>query len=420
MGPPTAGLLAEIGIAEVVERRLLRTVFQPIVDLRSNEVVGYEALVRGPEGSELENPGALFKAAREAGLYVELDWACLAVALRAALVAQVHPSRAVYINIEPSSLTRPTPEWLAEIVEIARSRLTFVLEITAESLTGAPAALLAATARLRDLGALLALDGVGVDFRSLALLPFVDPEIVKLDLGVTQTRTLDRTARTADAVYAHAERSGARVLAHGIETMEHRDTALALGAELGQGWLFGHPGPLPPEAAEPIYSGVLVPRPPDVRSAKTPFETLSTQLPVRRGTKELLLRMSRGVELQAAAEGEALVLLSSFQEARFFGATTRARYRRLAEQSAIVGALGVGLDSSPEPGVRGASLLRSEPLRGEWNVCAIGPYFAAAFVARDLGDTGPDHTRRFDFVMTHDRERVISATRALMVRLAAD
>ncbi|MGZ4174567.1 MAG: sensor domain-containing phosphodiesterase [Solirubrobacteraceae bacterium] len=413
-------MLAESSVSEIIERRLLRTVFQPIVDLRSNEVVGYEALVRGPEGSALENPGALFKAAGEAGLEVELDWACLAVALRAALIAQVHPSRAVYINIEPSSLTRPTPEWLAEIIEIARSRLTFVLEITAKSLTGAPASLLAATARLRDLGALLALDGVGVDFRSLALLPFVDPEVVKLDLGVTQTRTLIQTARTATAVHAHAERSGARVLAEGIETMEHRDNALALGAELGQGWLFGHPCPLPPEAAEPIYSAVLEARPPDVRSAKTPFETLSTQLPVRRGTKELLLAMATGIELQAASEGEGLVLLSSFQEARFFGPATRARYRRLAERSALVGALGVGLEGAPEAGVRGASLLRSEPLRGEWNVCAIGPYFAAAFVARDLGDTGPDHARRFDFVMTHDRERVISATRALMVRLAAD
>jgi EAL domain-containing protein (putative c-di-GMP-specific phosphodiesterase class I) len=413
-------MLADSSVSEIIERRLLRTVFQPIVDLRSNEVVGYEALVRGPEGSALENPGALFKAAGEAGLDVELDWACLAVALRAALIARVHPSRAVYINIEPSSLTRPTPEWLAEIIEIARSRLTFVLEITATSLTGAPASLLAATARLRDLGALLALDGVGLDFRSLALLPFVDPEVVKLDLGVTQTLTLVRTARTATAVHAHAERSGARVLAEGIETMEHRDNALALGAELGQGWLFGHPCPLPPEAAEPIYSSVLEARPPDVRSAKTPFETLSTQLPVRRGTKELLLAMATGIELQAAGEGEGLVLLSSFQEARFFGPATRARYRRLAECSALVGALGVGLEGAPEPGVRGASLLRSEPLRGEWNVCAIGSYFSAAFVARDLGDTGPDHTRRFDFVMTHDRERVISATRALMVRLAAD
>jgi hypothetical protein len=68
--------------------------------------------------------------------------------------------------------------------------------------------------------------------------------------------------------------------------------------------------------------------------------------------------------------------------------------------------------------VRGASLWRSEPLRGEWNVCAVGPYLAAAFVARDLGDSGPDHLRRFDFIMTHDRDLVISATRALMVRLA--
>jgi EAL domain-containing protein (putative c-di-GMP-specific phosphodiesterase class I) len=417
-GEPKAGVAAELTVAEIIERRLMHTLFQPIVELRSNEIVGYEALVRGPEGSQFESPAALFGAAEAAGLDVELDWACRATALRAALVARVHPTRPVYINVGPASLTRPTPDWLAEIIEVASSQLTIVLEISERGITGAPSSLLAATARLRSQGALLALDDVGVDPRSLALLPFVDPEVVKLDLDVTQTRALGRTARMAAAVHAHAERSGARVLAEGIETSEHRDTALALGADLGQGWLFGHPEPLPAEAAEPISSAQLVSRRLDVRSAETPFEMLSMRRPTRPGTKELLLRMSRGIESQAAAEGEAMVLLSSFQEAEFFGPATRARYRRLAEHSALVGALGVGLDNTPEPGVRGASLWRSEPLRGEWNVCAVGPYLAAAFVARDLGDSGPDHLRRFDFIMTHDRELVIAATRALMVRLA--
>jgi EAL domain-containing protein (putative c-di-GMP-specific phosphodiesterase class I) len=417
---PPVGTAGEVTLGEIIERQLLRTVFQPIVNLRSNEVVGYEALVRGPEGSKYETPGALFGAGLEAGLDVELDWACTATALRAALMARVHPTRAVYINVQPGSLTRPSPDWLAEIIEVARRRLTIVLEISERGLTGAPASLLAATARLRSQGALLALDDVGADAGSLALLPFVDPEVVKLDLDVTQTRALELTARMATAVHAHAERSGARVLAEGIETLEHRDTALALGADLGQGWLFGHPEPLPTEASEPISSPVLVARPLDMRSAETPFKILSTQLPVRPGTKELLLRMTRGIEARVEAEDEAVVLLASFQDAEFFGPATRARYRRISEHAALVAALGVGLDTTPEPGIRGASPWRVEPLRGEWNVCAVGPYYAAAFVARDLGDTGPDHARRFDFVMTHDRDLVIAATRALMVRLAED
>ena len=417
---PAPALPADLTVSEIIERQLLRTLFQPIVNLRSNEIVGFEALVRGPEGSRFENPSELFAAGFAAGLELELDWACTATALRAALSARVHPTRAVFINVQPESLTRPTPEWLAEIIAAARRRLTIVLEISERGLTGAPASLLAATARLRSQGALLALDDVGSDPRSLALLPFVDPEVVKLDLDVTQTRAMDLAARVAAAVHAHAERSGARVLAEGIETVEHRDTALALGADLGQGWLFGKPQPLPPEAADPISSPVLVARPLDLRSAETPFKILSSQLPVRPGTKELLVRMSRLIESQVLAEDDAVVLVSSFQEAEYFGPATRSRYRKIADQAALVAALGIGLDVNPEPGIRGAAPWRVEPLRGEWNVCAVGPYFAAAFVALDMGDDGPDKDRRFDFIMTHDRDLVIAATRALMVRLAED
>ncbi len=53
----------------------LRAIFQPLVELASGEVVGYEALVRGPAGTELERPDALFACAREEGRLGELDWA---------------------------------------------------------------------------------------------------------------------------------------------------------------------------------------------------------------------------------------------------------------------------------------------------------------------------------------------------------
>src|SRR5262249_33674054 len=78
-----------------------------------------------------------------------------------------------------------------------------------------------------------------------------------------------------------------------------------------------------------------------------------------------------------------------FQEAPFFTAETAARYAGLAEDAAFVAALGVGLSPEPEHGVRGVALDAAEPLRGEWDVTVLSPHFAAAFVARDLGDGGP-------------------------------
>jgi DICT domain-containing protein len=69
--------------------------------------------------------------------------------------------------------------------------------------------------------------------------------------------------------------------------------------------------------------------------------------------------------------------------------------------------------------VRGVALDLADPLRGEWDVTVIGPHFAMAFVARDLGDDCADMQRRFDFTITYDRELAVDAARAMMARLAA-
>jgi DICT domain-containing protein len=112
------------------------------------------------------------------------------------------------------------------------------------------------------------------------------------------------------------------------------------------------------------------------------------------------------------------VLLSTFQEAEFFSPRTAALYSSLAERAALVGALGVGMGPHPAPGVRGVALDEAEPLRGEWNVIVLGPHFAAAFVAQDLGDSAGDMERRFDFALTYDRDLVIRAAGAMMGRVS--
>ena len=62
-------------------------------------------------------------------------------------------------------------------------------------------------------------------------------------------------------------------------------------------------------------------------------------------------------------------------------------------------------------------LAAGDPLRGEWDIAVLGPHFAATLVARDLGDTGPDAQRRFEFVLSHDRELTIAVAHSLMSRI---
>jgi EAL domain-containing protein (putative c-di-GMP-specific phosphodiesterase class I) len=398
----------------------IHSVYQPIVRLSDGRTIAYEALARGPRGSHLERPDRLFAAARAMGLEVALDWQCRRAALDGALAAGLDGDRALFVNLEPVSAGTRAPAGMEEVLERALERFDVIVELTERALTTRPTELLRLVDQLRDQGMRIALDDVGADPRSLALMPFLSPEVIKLDLRLMQQSPSREIAEVVHAVNAEAERTGALVLAEGIETEDHRRRALALGATYGQGWLFGRPGELPVasggSAGEPRQAHR--PRPP--RSPQTPFEVVAAARTPRRGDKWLLLELSRAIEAQTANQGAAAVVLSTFQEAPYFTPATARRYASLADDAALVAALGVGLPSEPAPGVRGVSLNAAEPLRGEWDVTVLGPHFSAAFVARDLGDTGADFERRFDFALTYDRELVTRAARAMMQRIAAD
>lgn len=412
-----ASLLDEL--VRALEPGVIRSAYQPIVDLSSGEVVAYEALARGPLGSRLERPDNLFAAGRAAGRVADLDWACRGAAVRGALEGGLRPPLTLFLNVDSASLHRPVPPAFKEVWTRAESRLRVVLEVTERALTDRPTELLWSVECARDLGWGIALDDVGADPRSLALLPFLRPDVIKLDMALVGARPPGETAEVVHAVAAEAERTGAIVLAERVETASGREVAEAMGASLAQGWLFGRPGPLPsplPDGFEPVP---VRPRGWDVPVAFTPFDVLSTHRPVRRGTKRVLFSLTRSLERRACTGGERPVVLSAFQDEGFYTVSSNEIYEDLAERAAFVAALGVGMGPSPGEGVRGARLFARDPLRGEWVVVIVGPHFAGALAARDLGDDGPDHERRFDYAVTHNRDLVLQVALGLMVKVIA-
>ena len=413
--PIAAKLSVHAQLREVIAGGRIRAIYQPIVDLASGTPVAYEALARGPEGSSLETPGALFGAAARADMVAELDRACRDAAVEGAVLAGLRPPHTLFVNVEPSAIDGSEP-LLAHEDELAAGNLRVVVEFTERALAACPAEVLAAVGWLRQRGVGVALDDVGVDERSLALVPFLAPDVIKLDMSLVQQRGTSRaTARVLNAVGAEAERSGATLLAEGIETEEHLARARAIGATLGQGWLFGRPGPLVPE---PMVADRVRLRSSGITPVGTPFELIADRRRVRRGDKRLLLALSRQLEAEADGLGGEVVVLASFQDAGFFTTRSRDRYEQLARSAALVGALGTGMSEEPAPRVRGADLKKDEALQDEWNVVVISPHFAGAFVARDLGDTDvPDSDRRFDFFVTYERELVARAAHALMARI---
>lgn len=386
------------------------------MELESGEVVAYEALARGPAGSAVERPDRLFDIAAQQGRLAELDWACRAAAVRGALDAGLARPHKLFVNVEPRALGAACPAAHEVLWRRAGEELDVVLEITERALTTRLADLLHLVAEVRRRGWGIALDDVGADVRSLALMPLLRPDVIKLDLRLIQQQPSAEVAEIVNAVCAQRERTGALVVAEGVETEHHLTIAKAMGATLGQGWLFAHPAPLSVPAPAPARPVELLPAggPP---AASTPYEVVRGRREVRRADKRLLLAVSIHLEQQAASLGEAAVIVSAFQSAERFTPATHRRYTLLGADTAFVAALGVGMAAEPAPGVRGAALDPADPLGGEWSVVVLGPHFAAALVAVDLGDTGPEMERRFDFALTYDRDLVIEAVNSLMRRV---
>ncbi len=397
----------------VVDSRRVRCAFQPLIDLDSGAVAGYEALARGPRGSELESPLDLFAAAEEVGRMPELDWICRASALEAAAAAGLDRGLSWFVNVEPGALRYPCPSDLAGVIAKACEGLRVVVEFAERRIGEDPAGLLAAAQRVRKAGFGVAVDDVGAEPDSLALLPFIQPDVVKLDMSLLHGRSRAHVAAVANGVRAYAEATGAVILAEGIETPTHERAARVLGATYGQGWLYGRPGPLPERAAAVVKPFPLYQAPTDEEDG-TPFSLTREHFHVARTSKELLLPMSRHLEDQATVGGQSVALIGCFQEARFYTPRTRRRYSELSERSVFTAALAAGLRHDSSSRVLSIDLSGDDPLVEEWNVVVVGPHFAGALLARDTGNSAPDMQREFDYVITHDRTVVLRAARRLL------
>jgi EAL domain-containing protein (putative c-di-GMP-specific phosphodiesterase class I) len=407
---------ADADIDRIIDCAEVTTVFQPIVDLRTGATVAYEALSRGPAG-RLERPDLLFDAARLGGRLTELDELCRRTALTSAVEAAIFAPMTLFINVEPAALRKEALDEIIAISANAPSKMNIVLEITERALATDPAELLATVRRLRQAGWRIAIDDVGADDMSLTFMSLLHPDVIKIDMGLIQRQPDAIAAEIMNAVNAHAERSGCLLLAEGIERQAHVDSSLAFGARLGQGWKFGRPTRTVPSAPSTQVSGIDLPAAPPTEVSLSPFDSIGESIALRTSTKPLLTEISKHLERQAAALGSTGIIIGAFQEARHFTPATSRRYRNLASHVGFVAAIGAGLPEEPVRGVRGASLDATDPLLAQWDVAVLAPHFAAALIARDLGDDGPDDDRRFEFALTYDRVRVTAVAESLMTRI---
>ncbi|QZT58406.1 EAL domain-containing protein [Mycolicibacterium austroafricanum] len=383
-------------------------VFQSVVSLPGETVVGYEALARWPALNGM-NPAEVFDRAQRIGTLDRLDCECIGAAARGALDGPSTDGMLLLLNCEPAT-TLADPSCDAALAAAA-DKFHVVFELTERGLLANPQAMLRKVAALRSHGFAIALDDIGAHRDSLAVLDIVAPDILKLDLAMIQAQADQHQARTIAAVLAHQERTGATILAEGIETDAHLEQALAYGATLGQGYRFGYRGA---RAAEParvrLPTSAASPSKPGTRSV---FEASTAGIARRVVRKRNLLELSRHLERRTITADSPPIVLTTVQKHDFFQSATSAMYTAIAERSPLVAVFGVDIPEDLGAGIRGVPLDPADPLAREWIIVVIGSDNCVGLIAREL----PGTDRRFEVVITFDRERVATAARSLLDRV---
>ncbi len=230
----------------LIQRRMLQPCYQPLVDLSQGRVHGHESLIRGPAGSPLHLPDALFAAARRTGLRHELEWECFRAG--AANYARQTGDGKLFLNLSGSAIIdywerwgRDLPQRLLGDTGLTASRI--VIELTDHNPESEDLATLRQALQcLRQSGMKLALDDYGVGHASLQLWMELRPDLVKIDRYFFRDihRDANRLAVVRGMV-AVAQQLNTAIVAEGIETQEDLLIIGDLGIRYAQGWCLGHP-----------------------------------------------------------------------------------------------------------------------------------------------------------------------------------
>jgi len=229
-------------LVEIIFNRTIWTAFQGIVELDTLQIVGHEGLSRGPRGSDLESPGALFGLAARQGLTEELERSCRRQAFVDWEVFGA-PGR-LFINTVPATV-RDSSFTGRGVLDYLGPRLSpklVTLEITERQVIENLNLYREAMHSFLDLGFTFAIDDVGSGYSGLETVATLGATFLKIDMGLIRDVHQKRVSQqVVKAIQDLGDGVGATVIAEGIQTKEEAQALRALGVRYGQGYLYSRP-----------------------------------------------------------------------------------------------------------------------------------------------------------------------------------
>lgn len=235
-------------VSDLIEQKLLGAAFQPIFRFADGEIFGYEALVRGPQGSALEHPQALFEAAGREDLTVEFERTAARVCLERFIELKL-PGR-IFLNCSADALAALWQDWehvLPRLKACGFAIERIVIELTERVPIADPKQFKTDLSLARQCGLSLALDDYGTAHSNLNLWVKLRPDFVKVDKYFVANVARDPMKYDVlRSILRLAFGTGTQLIAEGMESEEDMKVVRDIGIPFGQGFFFARPTEVPP------------------------------------------------------------------------------------------------------------------------------------------------------------------------------
>ncbi len=227
----------------IIEEPRINTVYQPIMDFKTNKILGWEALSRGPENGHFHTPLSLFDFAEETGLLFALERTCREQAVKN--IGSYEKEQKLFLNIHPKTLVDPhfkTGETMRLLKKYGITPENVVFEITERHSTKNFTLFYESLNHYRQQGYMVAVDDLGAGYNGLFSIAEIKPDFIKIDMSLTQGVESNPAKRAlVEAIITFADKMDSKVIAEGIETRSQLEALIAMGAHFGQGYFLSSP-----------------------------------------------------------------------------------------------------------------------------------------------------------------------------------
>jgi EAL domain-containing protein (putative c-di-GMP-specific phosphodiesterase class I)/DNA-binding response OmpR family regulator len=229
-------------LVRVIQEKSVGTVFQPVVNLQTGAIVGYEALSRGPAGTELENPEVLFELARDFDLVWELEALCIQNVMP--WLDDVCSRGYLFFNLESQFIQQLQQRGTDVFDPFFRCNRQVVIEVTERSAIRDYRTFRHTLHNLKQMGFRIAIDDCGSGYATLEAVAELQPDYLKVGHSLFHGVERDPIRRRLVELVARcAETIGARTIAEAIESEAQLRVCRELGIDEGQGFLLARPAP---------------------------------------------------------------------------------------------------------------------------------------------------------------------------------